>query len=298
MKLLAFALMMTSIVGCFKTKDLGTKDNPIKLYFTPSIDGGIILQNSQKFIKFLEKETGFFYKSGIPTNYISVVEAFGSKRADIGLMNSFGYLLANRKYGANAKLKVIRHGKDYYRGQIIAHIDSKIKTIKDIDGKRFAFTDSSSTSGYIMPYKILKDHKVKLKNSVFALKHDNVVTMIYQKQVDAGATFYGPPTSDGKIQDARFLVKTQFPDVEDKIKIIKITDKIPNDPFVFRKGLPKHIADSFISALKKFLTTKEGRKVFKTIYNVSGVIEAKDSDYNDLRQMVRSTNLDLGKMVK
>lgn len=298
MKLLVYALIITSLLGCFKNKKLGSKTNPVKLYFTPSIDGAIILPNSQKFIKYLEKETGLFFKSGIPTNYISVVEAFGSKRADIGLMNSFGYLLANRKYGARTYLKVIRHGKGYYRGQILAHVDSNIKTIKDIHGKRFAYTDSSSTAGYIMPLKILRENKIQPKSTVFALKHDNVVTMIYQKQVDAGATFYGPPTSDGKIQDARYLVKTQFPDIEEKVKIIKITDKIPNDPFVFRKGLPKDIIDKFISALKKYLKTKEGKRVFKTIYSVTDVIKAKDSDYNGLRQMVRSINLDLGKLVR
>lgn len=290
-------LLLPFLFFSCKQDPLGSKSNPIKIYFTPSVDSGIIKKNSDVFIKFLEKETGQFFKTGIPTSYIAVVEAIGSKRADICVMNSFGYLLANKKYGAKAKLKVIRYGKEYYRGQIIAHVDSNINTIKDIEGKKFAFTDSSSTSGFMFPLKILLDNKITPKNTTFAMKHDNVVTMIYQKQVDAGATFYSTPSEKGDIRDARYLVKTQFPDVEKKIKIIEITEKIPNDPFVFRKNLPSDIQAKFISALKKFLSTKEGKLAFKNIYSVTGVVDADDSDYDNLREIIKTVDIDINQFI-
>ncbi|MBT3584499.1 MAG: phosphate/phosphite/phosphonate ABC transporter substrate-binding protein [Halobacteriovoraceae bacterium] len=296
-KSLILALLL-SLFSCQQDSELGSRNNPVKLYFTPSVDAGTIATNSQDFIRFLEKETGLYFKTGIPTNYIAVVEAFGSERADIGVMNSFGYIMASEKYGAVAKLKVLRYGEPHYRGQILAHVDSGIKTIKDIHGKKFAFTDSSSTSGYMFPLKILRENKVEPSNTVFAMKHDNVVTMIYQKQVDAGATYYSPPAADGKIRDARARVKIRFPDVEEKIKIIDITDEIPNDPFVFRKGLSAKIADSFIAALKKYLLTDSGKKVFKDIYSVDGIVPATDNDYDVLRQMIKTIDLDPSKMVK
>ncbi len=284
-------LMLTA--SCKRDTKLGSEDNPIKLYFTPSVDADTIASNSTDFIQFLEKETGYFFKSGIPTNYISVVEAFGSSRADIGVMNSFGYLMANEKYGASAKLKVIRHGVEYYQGQIIAHVDSGIETVKDLEGKKFAFTDPSSTSGYMFPLKIMMDNNVNLGNQTFAIKHDNVVTMVYQKQVDAGATYYSAPSADGKIRDARDRVKTQFPDVEDKVKIVTITEKIPNDPFVFRKDLPQEVTDKFIAAVKKYIKTENGKRIFKNIYSVGGLVDAKDSDYDALRELIKSININL-----
>jgi len=291
-----FVLALT--IGCQQSDKLGTKDNPIKIYFTPSVDGGVIAANSHTFIQYLEKETGLYFKTGIPTNYIAVVEAFGSKRADIGVMNSFGYIMAHEKYGARALLRVIRYGHDFYRGQILAHVDSGINSIADLAGKKFAFTDPSSTSGYMFPLKILKDAKVSPGNTVFAIKHDNVVSMIYQKQVDAGATFYSPPSKDGKIRDARSRVVTQYPDVEEKIKIIKITEKIPNDPFVFRKGLDKEITRTFVAALKKFIGTAEGKSIFENIYSVDGIVDATDADYDGLRVMIKALDLDTTKLIK
>ncbi len=293
--MVVMALLFTS---CVKEDKLGTTSNPVKLYFTPSVDSDTIASNSDHFIKFLEKETGFAFKTGIPTNYVAVVEAFGSSRADIGVMNSFGYIMANQKYGAEAKLKVIRYGEDHYRGQIIAHVDSGIKTVKDINGKKFAYTDPSSTSGFMFPKKILNDNAAEPANTTFAIKHDNVVTMIYQRQVDAGATYYSPPSKDGQIRDARSRVKTQFPDVEEKIKIIEITEAIPNDPFVFRKDLPTDVVSKFITAVKKYLTTEKGKEIFKNIYSVEGVVDATDADYNGLRDMIKSINLDTEKLIK
>ncbi len=290
---------VASMNSCtLKEKELGSEGNPVKIYFTPSVDSETIASNSDQFIKYLEKETGLFFKTGIPTSYIAVVEAFGSKRADVAVMNSFGYILANQKYGAQAKLTVIRYGEKYYRGQIIAHVDSGINTVKDLENKKFAFTDASSTSGYMFPSKIIKESGVRLGNTVFAMKHDNVVTMVYQKQVDAGATYYSPPSAAGEIRDARARVKTQFPDVAEKVKIIKITEKIMNDPFVFRKGLDPKITNDIIAAIEKFIATEDGKKILKNIYSVDGLVRSSDKDYDGLRKMIAITNIDPNALLK
>ncbi|MBC7538315.1 MAG: phosphate/phosphite/phosphonate ABC transporter substrate-binding protein [Bacteriovorax sp.] len=294
--LLGLLLLAVSFTT-FAEDKLGTRENPVKIYFTPSVDANSIATNSEHFLKFMEKETGLFYKSGIPSNYIAVVEAFGSSRADIAVMNSFGYLLANTKFGAEAKLKTLRHGKDYYAGAIYVNANSGIKTLKDLNGKKFAYTDASSTSGYLFPLKIMNDNKIKLANTTFAIKHDNVITMIYQGQVDAGAAFYSD-AYDGKIKDARERVLTQFPDVEKKVLVLKITDHIPNDPFVFRKGMPADITKKFIDGLNKYLATKDGKEAFKSIYAVDGVVPATNKDYDDLRKVLKATNTDVSSLIK
>lgn len=294
--LLGFGLVIFS--ACTKKGELGSANNPVKLYFTPSVDSETITTNSGEFIQFLEKETGLFFETGIPTSYIAVVEAFGSGRADIGVINSFAYLMAHKKYGVEAKLRVMRYGHDYYQGQIVARADQNINSVKDLEGKKFAFTDPASTSGYMFPLKILKDNDVTIGEKVFAGKHDSVITMVYQGQVDAGASYYSAPSETGKIRDARERVKTQFPDVEEKVKIVAITEKIPNDPFVFRKGLDASITEKFIAAVKKFLSTEEGQKTFYKIYSVEGVVSATDADYEPLRKMIDAINIDPASMLK
>jgi len=119
--------------------------------------------------------------------------------------------------------------------------------------------------------------------------------MVYQKQVDAGATYYSAPAQDGKIRDARSRVKTQFPDVEEKVKIVTITEKIPNDPFVFRKDLPAEITNKFIAAVKKYISTEDGKTAFKNIYSVDGIVDTSDNDYDGLRSVIKAINIDVEK---
>jgi phosphonate transport system substrate-binding protein len=167
----------------------------------------------------------------------------------------------------------------------------------DLNGKKVAFVDPASTSGFLLPKKILNDKGIKPSQEVFAMKHDSVVSMIYQGQVDAGATFYSPE-ADGEIQDARRLVKTQYPDVVKKIKIIELTESIPNDPIIFRKDLPEEMKQTIADAFVKYVNTPEGKITFNNVYGVTDLKVAKDSDYDSVRAMLKSLGKNADDMMK
>jgi phosphonate transport system substrate-binding protein len=118
------------------------------------------------------------------------------------------------------------------------------------------------------------------------MKHDSVVSMVYQGQADAGATFYSPPNPEEGIQDARRLVKTQYPDVEDRIEIVKLTDEIPNDPIVFRKNLPEDVKAKLKQAFLDMVKSPEGKEAFKSVYGVTEIEPATDRDYDSVREML------------
>lgn len=279
---------------------LGSKNNPVKIYFTPSVDANVITSNAKDLINFLEKETGYYFITAIPSSFIAVVEAFGSKKADIASINTFSYLLANEKYGATALLRVVRDNNQInYRGQIVARTDRGIDSLEDLNDKSIAYVDPSSTSGYILPKALLDEKGIKPLEVVFGMKHDNVITMVYQGQVDAGATYYAPPDpKTGKILDARMRVQTQFPDVEKKVKIIALTDEIPNDPIVFRKDLPEEMKKKIVNAMIKFVSTPKGQEAMYRIYDIRNLIPAKDSDYNVLRDKLKKLNINVSEHVK
>jgi phosphonate transport system substrate-binding protein len=205
--------------------------------------------------------------------------------------------MANQKYKAQAKITFLRSGKDTYQSQIIARADSKVKSLKDIDGKKFAFVDPASASGYLMPAKLFADNKIKPAQTVFANKHDNVVMMVYQKQVDAGATYYSAP-QDGKIEDARQLVLAQYPDIEEKVKIIQLTDPIPNDPIVMRADLDEKMKSTVVDALIKFMDTPEGQKSLKEVFGITGMIRSSDERYDGVREILKTLGKDVAELSK
>lgn len=277
--------------------ELGSAENPIKLYFTPSVDAKVIEDNAKTFKDYLEKNTPYKYSVSVPQSYIAVVESFGTKRADVAAINTYSYLQAHERFGAQARLTVLRHGSDKYQSQILVKADSAIKTVRDLEGKRVAFVDASSTSGYLLPMKMLKDANVKPQQIVFAGKHDSVVTMIYQGAVDAGATFYSPP-DDGEVQDARRLVRVQYPDVVEKIKILQLSEAIPNDPIIFREGMPEAMKEKIAESFLAFAKTPEGRLAFGRLYGVTDLRPSTDAEYEGVRQMMKTVGDSVDRMLK
>jgi phosphonate transport system substrate-binding protein len=286
------------LTGCNRELEpIGSASNPIKFFFVPSVDAQVIGEKTKALKEYLEAKTPYKYKIQIPTSYVAVVEAFGTERADIASLNTFGYILAHEKYQAEALITVERYGHTDYKGQIVAKAKSAITNLNDIAGKKMAYVDPASTSGYLLPAKMLKEKNIKPSEIVFAQKHDNVISMVYQGQVDVGASFYSPPEK-GVIQDARRLVKTQFPDVEEKIKIVQLTDSIPNDPIAFRKNLPDEVKKSVVDALISFVETEEGKKTFHEIYGVTGLKKASDKSYDGVRKMLAALGKSATQLIK
>jgi len=181
------------------------RNSPVRFYFTSSVDEKLVREKGMVLLSFLEKETNQNYVLHIPENYNEMIHDFGSEKADVAIMNSLSYVKARESYSVTAKLRGVRYGKSIYFGQIIANVDKEINGLKDLQGKIMAYTDSSSTSGYLFPQKILRDHGIKPSKTIFVGQHDVVVKMVYQGKADADATFYSEPSNDGSIRDARSI---------------------------------------------------------------------------------------------
>jgi len=307
--LLALALLVLAS-GCGDAS-IGSERRPFRMYFVPSMDAQELATNADEIAshvsRFVSQElygedTGFYVRARIPMNYVAIVEAFGTRRADFAALNSFGFVLAKdeREYDIEPLLTVVRGADEMsYKGQIVTRVDSGIETLEDLNGRTFAFTDPASSAGFMLPRRLFREHGVQLGNTSFAGKHDSVVSQVYQGAADAGATYYSPPATrvvDGveviEIRDARARVKTQYPDVEEKVKILAFTESVPNDPWCVRGTLDpdpersERIKKAVAAALLDFAATESGRATLESMYNVSGLAEVGIEEYAGIRQMV------------
>lgn len=312
-------LLSLGVLACADAP-VGSKKRPFTMYFVPSVDAQDIANHSAVLEEYLEKyisqglygrDEGFHIKSAVPTSYISVVEAFGTKKADFAAFTTSAYVLAKdiKKYNIEPIFTIARGPKGdehSYKAQIIVRADSGISKLEDLKGKKFAFVDPASLSGFILPSQLLKDHNVVLGDYVFAQKHDNVVTMVYQKQVDAGATYYSSPETvikNGKpveeIRDARYRVMTQFPDVEKVVKILAFTKEVPNEPWVIRSDLyadtemNQKVKSLVREGILSFIKTEEGKAALWTVATATNLIPANEETYAEVSKMIIDSQMDL-----
>ncbi len=298
--LFGLAVILLLSLGCTNKAPLGSKKNPIKMYFVPSMEANKVVNSGEAIAANLQKQTGLYFKVAVPTSYAAVIEAMGTGEADVAWLATFAYVLAHEKYGAVVRLSTVRNGLDKYRGQFIARADSKIKSIEDIAGKVVAYTDAASTSGFIYPSAILKSKNIKPREYFFAGGHPQAVLAVYSQpsRADVACTYWSPPDQSGVPQDARLKLIETYPDVLDKVAIIGYTDWIPNDTVTMRKEFPQALQDKIVNALLAYVATPEGKKVMKELYDIDGLNKAADNDYDVVRETLKTMGMNPADFLK
>jgi phosphonate transport system substrate-binding protein len=131
-KKILIAAALFSLLSCTSKKELGSESRPVQFALVPGQDTAVLMENGKLLEKWIHEQTGLFVKMQVPSNFVAVVEAIGSQRVDVAIINTFGYILAHDKYGATARLMGENLGRSEYWGQIVTS-NPKIKTLQDIN---------------------------------------------------------------------------------------------------------------------------------------------------------------------
>lgn len=282
---------------------LGSQEKPINMAFVPSSSSTRVLASGRPLADLLRQITGYYYNVSVPTSYAAVIEAMGSNNIDVAWLAPFSYALANQKYGAQVMLSTVRKGALTYPSVFIT-ADPNIKTIADFKGKKFAYVDPASASGYLYPVAAFKNLGLITGtppnseaffgsgNVVFAGGHDKVVTAVYNGQVTGGVCFGGPlDPATGAPTDARSLVANTLKDVYQKVRIVGETQQIPNDTVSARKGLPAEMVTQIRNGLLNLATEKTGHKLIFDLYQIDDLAPVNDSFYDPLRQVAEDAGI-------
>ncbi len=264
-------LVMGMALGVAGMPQRAAGQTSLVLAFVPSVDSQRVLNTGSILGRMLEVATGYHVRAEVPTSYAATIEALCAGRVDIAFLATFAYVLGHQRCGAEVGLVSIRQDKPFYVSQILYRADLNVKTLQDLRGKKFAFVDPASASGYLFPAALLKKNGIDpdrfFSQVVFAGGHDRVVLAIYGGSADAGATFGDP---DNPTFEARDRVVKQYPDVREKVKILMYTDPIPNDTVTFRRDLPDEVREKTIKALFNIAKTAPGKETIFTLYQHEG----------------------------
>lgn len=282
----------TTAATAAPTQGLGTDSRPIVMAFVPSQDTARITASGKAIAASLEKATSLKWDVKVPTSYAATIEGMCAGQIDVAWLATLAYVLANQKGCANVMLATLRKDETgklstTYQSQIVVRADSGISSLKDLKGKKMAYSDPISTSGYLFPVneikKIGEDPKTFFSQTIFAGGHDKAVLAVYQGQVDAAASFI----------DARTLVEKQFPDIMTKTKRIATAGPIPNDTVSVRNNFPAELKTKIESALLAYAGTTEGTAALKGLYSIDGLEKAQHSTYEPILDVAKIVGLDL-----
>lgn len=271
------------------SKSGGYKPKELTVQFVPSQNAGTLEAKAKPLEKLLSKELGIPVKVSVSTNYNTIVEAMKSKKVDVGFLPPTAYTLAHDQKAADLLLQAQRFGVkedgsaskelvDSYKSEILVKKDSKIKSLKDLKGKKITLQDVTSTAGYTFPLAMLKNeagiNATKDMKIVNVKGHDQAVISLLNGDVDAAAVF----------NDARNTVKKDQPNVFKDTRILKLTQAIPNDTISVRPDMDKDFQEKLKKAFIDIAKSKEGHKIISEVYSHEGYTETKDSNFDIVRE--------------
>ncbi len=328
-KILSILLVTVLLVSSFalggckgEEATVGSEENPIKLYFVPSVEVGVIVESGEAITDYLTEQTGYYFEVSVPTTYAAVVEEMGAAEGDaMAFIPAMGYVLAADKYGTEVALATVRYGWAYYWTEYVVARDSGIESLADLDGKTWAYPSTTSTSGYLVPYTYFDQNGITPGEEFEAGGHPQAVTAVYEGQADFATVYFSAPGNDWaigddpepggeftyedvdgsivgyqdgqKIRDARAAIIDTYPDVLEKVAILAISDPIPNDTVSFCADFPEDVKDAVVQGLIDYAGTEEGQAVLANseFYDITGFDPVDDSTYDPIRQMIDSLGL-------
>ena len=250
----------------------------LRIGFVPQDNAVRMVKKWQPLADYLSKEMDRPVEIEIKPNYQSVINDLARGKVDVGLLGSFSYVRAAEGGAIVPLVRRVIFGSSYYRGIIVVRTDSGIRSFSGLKGRRFAFTDRNSTTGFALPVRHMKRNALGppehfFSEIIYTGNHDSALLAVYSGSADGAAL------STTRLDPLNAKL--------DQLRIIWRSETIPLGPFVARKGLGAATISKLRKAFLKIETTPSDKPLLKQ-FGVDGFVAARDSDYGIVRSLARS----------
>lgn len=272
------ALTLLALLAAAPALAQGTEvPEGLVLGMVPFHESDRLIRSLDPLAEMLSERLGRPVSATVATAPEALVEGLRSRKVDVGIFGPFALVLAEQRAEAIVILNSIRNGRDSYRAQFIVRADSGIESLADLKGKVWAVPGLTSTSGYLFPRLALAEAGVDGLTDVTVVNmvtHDATVMAVYYGDADFGTTF----------ENAQDVLVGELPDVHEKVKVLYVTDSIPNDGVVVRKELHPDLIEEIQQALIAIGETEEGSALLTELFRVTGFVPATSERYDIVRR--------------
>lgn len=252
----------------------------LTLSATPYLDPASLDRSLQPLAAYLSRALKVPVQVDLATSYADLGERMRQGTVDLGSFSPLSYVRARK---ADPKLmpivNFISDGSATSAGYIVVKAEGPLKSLADLRGKRFAFVDPSSTTGYLYPSALLRSKGIEpasyFSETHFLGNHEAALMAVYEDRADAAAIYQGA---------LRALQRNQQIDPL-SFRIIAKTLRTPKDILCARDDLPAEVVTQIRRALLALsVRTALGREIL-TPLDVNGFIPADDRLYETVRQV-------------
>ncbi len=197
---------------------------------------------------------------------------------DLAFVCSGAYVEAHDQFGTRLLAVPVVGDKAVYRSYIIARPGSGVHSLASLRGKRFAFVDPLSHTGYLVPtYLLARDGESPdsfFSSYVFTNSHDNSIRAVADALVDAAAV-------DSLVYD---FVSARDRALARKTEVIEKSEAFAMPPLVVPYSVTPALEAALRSTLLSMHEDERGRSILQEL-SIDRFVTAADDQYDSIRKM-------------
>jgi len=222
-------------------------------------------------------------------SYEALTKAFAAGEVDFAWLPPIPFLALERRKGAVPLVSHHRDGSSNYFTVLIAHRAAALKKIPALVGKRAAWVDPYSASGYVLPrIELAKrgiDPKTAFPAERFYRSHAAVVRAVLERRADFGGTWIGRDA-------ANVIVRAPWQEMVggEAIRIVETFGAIPSDTIAARPTLPTAEIDKVRNALIALSTSQP--HLVRDLFGIDEFRPWTNEGYDALRESTAQASKD------
>lgn len=223
-------------------------------------------------------------KLGIPAEmiqrrtYAEMDRLLEAGEVDVAFLCSAPYVKNRREFGVELLVAPQVDGKPFYNSYIIVHKDSGIRSLEDLKGKTFAFTDPRSNSGKLYPEYALARKGFSIhsffERYVYSYSHNKSIELVAKKVVDGAAV-------ESLVYE--FMRETHSPYTE-QTKVVMKSPEFGIPPVVVSRDVSGFLREKIREIFLEMHTDSKGNAILDAMH-IDRFIKVPDSNYDSIREM-------------
>ena len=249
--------------------------NSIKVAILPLYSAITLFDRFDPLMRYLTRQTGYEFKLVIPRDFEDFFDKVSRGDIQFSYSNPYIYIqLADHGYLSAFANTLIRDSGDIFRGIIITHTGSSVRTLNDLRGRRVMVVSFKSAGGFLAQKLLLNENGIDVFKDLQLTegkRQEEVILNVYRKTVDAGF-----------VRETALDVLKEEIDLG-AIRIIARTPYIANWPFAAARNTDRRI----VEAVRKSLLDLREIEVLSAA-KIEAFKPASDGDFDDLRKRIGS----------
>jgi phosphonate transport system substrate-binding protein len=249
---------------------------PLRVAVAAVLSPKVTVETYDTFLTYLGEELSLPIQLAQRSTYAEINEMIRSGVVDLAFVCGGGYVVAQRDFGMELLVMPVKGGASTYRSYLIVPSDSSAKSIDDLRGGSFAFTDPLSNSGRLVPLYMLhlkgETPDSFFKSYIFTYSHDNSIRAVAAKLVDGASV-------DSLVYDALVV---EDPELLSRVKAIQVSPPHGIAPVVVHPQLNAELKDRLRQVFLEMHQEEKGKKALAEL-GVDGFVSPDDRAYDSIR---------------